>query len=285
MSLDSLSAALHTIEREQAKLTEKSGQYDYTLELLEGLMQDALGDINRLNATSKSTTETLQTIDQFKKSTDQTLQTLTNRYATEKIYVRELENRCADSTEMLDEKNRRNVKLLQTEFENKFNSLDERLVDIKRSLHLLDEDDKTWPTYWNAETQQMVKVPECVLCMDLPRDVVFDPCRHVCYCKGCFNKYRKMQDRLRKKYECPICRAHLNDSQIVLWSDQTQENETGPSQRIIISSAFIPTDIGEDWHEKKPDDPDHRHFYVSGVFGVASGQQEMRRDRFHDLIV
>ena len=39
----------------------------------------------------------------------------------------------------------------------------------------------------------------CVICLDLPRNVVILNCGHICACRGCAEQLQ----------ECPVCRAHI----------------------------------------------------------------------------
>ena len=42
----------------------------------------------------------------------------------------------------------------------------------------------------------------CVVCLERPREVVLDPCRHFCLCQQCSNSLRK----------CPMCRRQIQDT-------------------------------------------------------------------------
>jgi len=48
----------------------------------------------------------------------------------------------------------------------------------------------------------------CVSCLDQARDVVFIPCRHLCYCKECLKTYGL-------PHECPLCRTVPESALIV----------------------------------------------------------------------
>jgi len=48
----------------------------------------------------------------------------------------------------------------------------------------------------------------CVSCLDQARDVVFIPCRHLCYCKECLKTYGLPR-------ECPLCRTVPESALIV----------------------------------------------------------------------
>lgn len=51
---------------------------------------------------------------------------------------------------------------------------------------------------------------QCVVCMDLQREVVFLDCGHVCCCSDCAGK-------LAVPAKCPICRAKIRDFKHVLY--------------------------------------------------------------------
>jgi hypothetical protein len=49
---------------------------------------------------------------------------------------------------------------------------------------------------------------QCVVCLELDRDCIFLPCRHVCCCKGCTSQMK----------QCPICKGEIKDIQSVFLS-------------------------------------------------------------------
>ena len=45
------------------------------------------------------------------------------------------------------------------------------------------------------------EAPECAICMDAPKTLVFVPCGHFCSCEGCFPSLKR---------KCPMCRAAID---------------------------------------------------------------------------
>lgn len=53
---------------------------------------------------------------------------------------------------------------------------------------------------------------DCVICLDNASTEIFEPCRHMCSCKGCSEKIQEA------KLECPLCRQPILS--IVEYDDQ-----------------------------------------------------------------
>ena len=47
----------------------------------------------------------------------------------------------------------------------------------------------------------------CTVCLDNPRQVLLQPCGHVCMCKDCADRVRGADN------QCPICRKHIEKMQ------------------------------------------------------------------------
>jgi len=45
---------------------------------------------------------------------------------------------------------------------------------------------------------------ECPICQSAPRELMLQPCKHLCVCRGCMP--------LLPKKSCPICRAAFTDT-------------------------------------------------------------------------
>jgi len=43
---------------------------------------------------------------------------------------------------------------------------------------------------------------ECIVCMTNVRNVIMQPCNHLCMCRLCYEIYNK-------KEECPVCRGNV----------------------------------------------------------------------------
>jgi predicted FMN-binding regulatory protein PaiB len=129
-----------------------------------------------------------------------------------------------------------------------------------------------WPTYWNNEDNEMDRVPTCCVCLVNPRRIVWKSCRHAVLCMQCLNKLLEKTRKERAEpwptpdeptAHCPICRKEYTGFEIIRW-----------------------TDTGKDWFTQKPNDEDHQHFFLnSKAFDVAADHQELRRAKYHDLIV
>lgn len=166
----------------------------------------------------------------------------------------------------------------------KFDGVHSNMNEMNERIHTLNPDlydyldlILPWPMYWNVQedkTEIYERVPVCCSCDVNPRRIIWNPCRHVALCYKCMDNMNNTAKRNRSALKCPICRAeHTATGPLV----------TGEHKGFEVIRW---TDVGKDWHEQKPDVPDHMHFYLtSQAFGVASGQQAMRRDRFDDLIV
>lgn len=56
----------------------------------------------------------------------------------------------------------------------------------------------------NIKVYDVSDDPECVICLDGIKTLVFIPCGHFCVCDICYNSL--------KKKDCPMCRAHINQA-------------------------------------------------------------------------
>jgi hypothetical protein len=50
---------------------------------------------------------------------------------------------------------------------------------------------------------EVFRETDCVICLDNPSTEIFEPCRHMCTCKGCSEKIQEA------KLECPLCRGKI----------------------------------------------------------------------------
>ena len=53
--------------------------------------------------------------------------------------------------------------------------------------------------------REVIEVPdslECIVCMTNMKEVMFDPCGHVCICRDCADRMRLPSGRVK----CPVCR-------------------------------------------------------------------------------
>jgi hypothetical protein len=48
--------------------------------------------------------------------------------------------------------------------------------------------------------------PDCIVCMDKPKSMIFDPCGHLLVCKACCDLI------LSRGYPCPNCRAKIQSA-------------------------------------------------------------------------
>lgn len=69
---------------------------------------------------------------------------------------------------------------------------------------------------------------QCVICMTNLRNVILNPCRHVCLCKDCAQALlgRGPQDR-----KCPNCRAVIDDIELFEVIGSDIENKPPPEQQ------------------------------------------------------
>lgn len=61
---------------------------------------------------------------------------------------------------------------------------------------------------WHEEVVLKISVscPEnqlCVVCLEKPKSIMFQDCKHVCLCETCLGK---LEQQTRTTYKCPICR-------------------------------------------------------------------------------
>eukprot|EP00440_Ansanella_granifera_P022963 gb/GFBE01024941.1/.p1 GENE.gb/GFBE01024941.1/~~gb/GFBE01024941.1/.p1 ORF type:complete len:231 (+),score=49.73 gb/GFBE01024941.1/:1-693(+) len=70
----------------------------------------------------------------------------------------------------------------------------------------------------------------CVVCMDLPANVCFNPCGHCVVCNGC-------EQKLQQK-RCPICREPCRGSVKLAWSREEKE-EKPPLPGAALAESFI----------------------------------------------
>ena len=76
---------------------------------------------------------------------------------------------------------------------------------IKTTQHQdrLDTDDAN--SEGDVEEREVIEVPdslECIVCMTNMKEVMFDPCGHVCICRDCAERMRLPSGRVK----CPVCR-------------------------------------------------------------------------------
>ena len=46
--------------------------------------------------------------------------------------------------------------------------------------------------------------PECIICLEVPRSVLLEPCNHYALCEPCAKQVQKSDRR-----ECPLCRVSI----------------------------------------------------------------------------
>ena len=56
-------------------------------------------------------------------------------------------------------------------------------------------------------SMELFKTRMCVLCMEHEKSVVLLPCKHMCMCKGCTEKY--IAQGGFNKATCPMCRERI----------------------------------------------------------------------------
>ena len=81
---------------------------------------------------------------------------------------------------------------------------------IKTTQHqdMLDTDDSNSEGEV-VEEREVIEVPdslECIVCMTNMKEVMFEPCGHVCICRDCADRMRLPSGRVK----CPVCRIRAD---------------------------------------------------------------------------
>ena len=65
----------------------------------------------------------------------------------------------------------------------------------------------------NNQTENRTTTLTCVICMENDRNILFEPCHHLCCCSSCIGQ---MIDR--SNFNCPICRVSIEQTVEIYFS-------------------------------------------------------------------
>jgi len=85
------------------------------------------------------------------------------------------------------------------EYHSKYNEKDKNII-INKILKLETENNKL------KNINNSLSKYTCIICFENEKNILLQPCNHLCYCNNCFNKYNL------KLTNCPVCRSNINNT-------------------------------------------------------------------------